>query len=179
MTMTMTLPAATPAAAPSAALDQILRIVVFLFGAIEGLLHLSDLSILSGDIAKIPGTDPEGLMFLAAIVLHPILGFAAAGCALTKNLRYGIAALALLALMPWAKDLPSLIREGFQWSGSTYLNADAIFRTAIQPVIGLGALGAAWINRHLTAATLALTLPTLAKAAGIAAFAISVMLYGF
>jgi hypothetical protein len=177
--MTMPLPATTPANAPSAALDRVLRIVVFLFGMIEGILHLSDLSILSGDITRIPGADPEGLMFLAAIVLHPVLGFAAAACALTKKLRLGLAALALLALMPWVRDLPSLIREGFQMSGSAYLNADAIFRTAIQPVIGLGALSAAWLNRHLTAATLALTLPTLVKAAGIAAFAISVMLYGF
>ena len=46
-------------------------------------------------------------------------------------------------------------------------------------MIGCGAIAAAWFNRHLTAATLAVTLPTLVNAAGIAAFAISVMMYGF
>ena len=48
--MTMALPASPPAPAPSSALDQVLRIVILLFGAIEGILHVSDLSILSGDI---------------------------------------------------------------------------------------------------------------------------------
>jgi hypothetical protein len=37
----------------------------------------------------------------------------------------------------------------------------------------------AWLNRFLTAATIAAVLPTLIDAAGVAAFAISVSLYGF
>lgn len=177
--MTMTLPATTPAAAPSAALDQVLRIVIVLFGAIEGILHLSDLSVFSGDIARIPGTDPEGLMMLTATVLHPVLGFAAVAFALMKRLRLGIAALAVLALAQWVSDVPSIMREGFELTGSAFLNAEGILRTFVQPVIGVGAMAAAWFNRHLTAATLAVILPTLANAAGIAAFAIGVMMYGF
>ena len=162
--MTMVLPASSPAPARSSELDQVLRIVILLFGAIEGILHVRDL-IPSGNIN--------------ASMLHPLLGFAAVAFALSKKLRLGIAALALLALVQWANEAPYLIRDGISWSGSTLLNAEAVFRTVIQPIIGCGAIAAAWFDRHLTAATLAVALPTLAQAAGITAFAISVMLYGF
>jgi len=170
--MTMALPASPPAPASSAALDQVLRIVIVLFGAIEGILHFSDLSILLGGR---PG-DP---VLLATAALHPILGFAAVGFALAKKLRLGIATLAVLALAQWASDAPPIISDGVTFSASAFLNADAIFRSFIQPVIGCGAIAAAWFNRHLTAATLAVTLPTLANVAGIAAFAIGVIMYGF
>jgi hypothetical protein len=54
-----------------------------------------------------------------------------------------------------------------------------VFKTIIQPPVASAALAAAWLNRFLTAATIAAVLPTLIDAAGIAAFAISVSLYGF
>jgi hypothetical protein len=162
--MTMVLPASPPAPARSSELDQILRVVILLFGAIEGILHVRDL---------IPSAD------ISVSALHPLIGFAAVAFALTKRLRLGIAALALLALVQWANEAPYVIRDGISWSGSTFLNAEVIFRTMIQPIIGCAAIAAAWFNRHLTVATLAVVLPTLVKAAGIAAFAISVMLYGF
>jgi hypothetical protein len=54
-----------------------------------------------------------------------------------------------------------------------------VFKTIIQPLVASAALAAAWLNRFLTAATIAAVLPTLIDAAGVAAFAISVSLYGF
>jgi hypothetical protein len=54
-----------------------------------------------------------------------------------------------------------------------------VFKTIIQPLVASVALMAAWFSRYLAAATIAVMLPTLVDAAGVAAFAISVILYGF
>jgi hypothetical protein len=167
--MTMTLPASPPA--KSAAIDSILRIVIVLFGAIEGITSISDLSLLFGDISKLPSP--------TSIALHPLLGFAAVAFALMGKLRSGIAALAVWWLTQWVGELPYLIRDGITMTASTFVNAHEILKSIIQPIIGAGAFAAAWFNRHLMAATIAVTLPTLFNAAGIAGFAISVMLYGF
>jgi hypothetical protein len=177
--MTMTLPASTPAPANSASLDQVLRVVIALIGTIEGINGLTDLSILFGDISKIPGYTPGGLTILASIVLHPILGFAALAFALTRRLRYGIIALAVFALTEGASDMPSVIRDGLEWSGSAFVNATAIFKFILQPVIALGAIAAAWFNRYLTLATIGVMLPTLVDIAGVVAFAIAVSIHGF
>jgi hypothetical protein len=177
--MTMTLPASPPATERAPSLDQVLRVVVALLGAIEGINGLTDLSILFGDISKIPGYSPGGLTILASIVLHPLLGFAALGFALARRLRYGIIALAVFALMEGASDMPSVIRDGIGWSGSAFVNATAIFKFILQPVIALAAIAAAWFNRYLTAATIGVMLPTLVDFAGVAAFAVAVSIHGF
>jgi hypothetical protein len=155
--MTMTLPAAAPAARSSG--DGMLRFVVALVGLIEGFGGLIDVSILFGDIAKIPGYSPGGLIMIAAIVLHPILGLAAFGFGLARRLRYAILALGLLVLSQWASEM--------------------LFKIFVQPLIAAIAIAAAWRNRQLAAATLAVMLPTLVDATGFIAFAISVSLHGF
>lgn len=177
MTMSLPAPAAESAARPSG--DGILRIVVALVGLIEGFGGLTDLSILFGDIAKIPGFSPGGLIIIAAIVLHPILGLAAFGCCLARRLRYAILALGLLALSQWASEMPSVIRHGLELDGSAFVVALMVFKIFIQPAIAAIAFAAVWRNRHLAAATLAVILPTLVDAAGVIAFAISISLHGF
>jgi hypothetical protein len=179
MTMTMTQPASTPAPAKAASFDQILRVVIALVGVIEGLSGLTDLPVLFGDITKIPGTSPGGLAILASSVLHPILGFAALAFALTRRLRHGIVALGAFALAKWFSDALSMTANDLQLNGDAFVNSMMLFQIVIQPVVAAGAIAAAWFNRHLVAATIAVMLPTLVNAAGIAAFAIGVSLHGF
>jgi hypothetical protein len=54
-----------------------------------------------------------------------------------------------------------------------------VFKIFVQPLIAAIAIAAAWRNRQLAAATLAVMLPTLVDATGFIAFAISVSLHGF
>jgi len=172
--MTMTLP--TPATEPAghACGERTLRVIVALVGLIEGLRGLTDVPILFGDITKI------GAITVTVMVLHPILGFAALGLALARRLRHAIGALAVFILAEWASDNSTVFRDGLQLGGGDAFVASLMtFKTFVQPLIGAGAIAAAWRNRHLAAATIALMLPTLVDAAGIAAFAIAVSLYGF
>jgi hypothetical protein len=168
--MTTTLPAAPPASA-DASMMAVLRVLVALVGLAETFSGLADVPVLFGDTSKIDG--------LTMTVLHPLAGLVAFACAVANRLRYGIAAIGILALSQWTSDLPSTIRDGFTLSRDAFANGYAIIATFGLPVIGAGALAAAWSNRHLTAATIAIMLPTLVTAAGIAAFAIGVFLYGF
>jgi hypothetical protein len=178
--MAMTLPASSPAPANPASLDHILLVIVALVGAIQGLEGLSGLSTPSDDIAKIPGYSLGGLTNLASTVLHPILSFAAVAFALMRRLRWGIAALALLALGAWAVgELPSVIKHGFVLGGDAFVGAQDIYRGIVSPALALLAVAAAWFDRHLAAATIAVMLPPIVAAAGVVAFAISVIMYGF
>jgi hypothetical protein len=177
MTMTLPAPAAEPAARSSG--DGILRVVVALVGLVEGFSGLTDLSILFGDIAKIPGFASGGSIIIITIVLHPILGLAALGFGLARRLRYAIAALALLALSQWASVMPSVIQHGLEFDGSAIVVALMVFQVFIQPVIGTTVIAAVWHKRHLAAATVAVMLPTLVDVTGFIAFAISVGLHGF
>lgn len=154
-------------------------VIIGLIGAIEVFSGLSHYSTLFGDISKIPGFSPGGLTILASIVLHPILGLAAVAFALIRRLRLSIIALGLFALTQWASDMPSVIWHGFDLSGDAFVNAHAVFKIFLQPGIGLLAIAAAWRDRHLTLATVGVMLPTLVDTAGVVAFAIGVMLYGF
>ena len=147
--------------------------MIALVGAIEAVGGLTDLPQLFGDTSRIAGVT------LASLAVHPLLGLAALGFALTRRLRHGIVALALFAAIEWASEMPSVIREGFELNGDTFLNCAFIFRFAIQPVIALAAIIAAWLDRHLTAAAIGVMLPTLIDAAIMAAFAIAVALHGF
>ena len=177
--MTMTLPASTPAPASSASLDPILRVIVAIVGAIEGLGGLTDLSILLNDMSTIPGTSPGGVIIIASIILHPILGFAALGLALARRLRYGITALALLVLTQWCSDMPSVINHGIGLTGNAFVVTMTVLKILVQPALALLAIAAAWFNRHLALAAVAVMLPTIVDAASVAAFAVGVFIHGF
>jgi hypothetical protein len=178
MTMTLPAPAAEPAVRSSGDLG--LRIVVALVALIEGMRGLSDLPILFGDIAKIPGFTLFGLTTIATIVLHPILGFAAFGFALARRLRHALVALAVFILAEWMSEMSTVFRDGLQIvGGDAFVTSLTAFKTFAPPLIAAAAIAAAWRNRHLTMATLAVMLPTLVDATAIAAFAIAVSMYGF
>ncbi len=171
--MTMTLPAATPVPENSASLTPVLRVIVAMVGLIEALSGLNELQTLFGDTSKIT------TLTLVVIALRPMLGAAAFGFAVANRLRPGIAMLAIFVLARWVDDAPSLLRAGLVLNGDAFVNGHEIFRDIIALMIGVGSLAAAWFNRYLTVATIAVMLPSVIEAAGVAAFAISVIMYGF
>lgn len=175
MSMTAPTPADTSAPAQRGSLDQVLRVVVALFGLFEGLRGLSDLPLLFGGIDLSLG----GALTLASTALHPLAGFAAFGFALAKRVRVSVAALAVFALVQWASDVPSDFKHGLHIGGDVFMVALLVSKTFIQPLAAVAALVAARHNRYLVPATLGLLLPTLVEVANIVAFAIAVRLYGF
>jgi hypothetical protein len=178
MTMTLPAPAAEPAA--RATRDQVLRLIIALVALIEGVRGLTDLPILFDDIAKIPGFSIYGLMTIASIVMHPIAGFASFDFALTRRLRHALVTLAAFILWAWASEMSTVFRDGLQLGGGdAFVVSLMAFKTFAPPLIALGAIAAARRNRHLTAATVAVMLPTLVDAAAIVAFAVAVSLHGF
>jgi hypothetical protein len=178
--MTMTLPAPAAEPAQHAAGNGALRIIVVLLALIEILRGLADLTILFDDIATIPGFTLYGLMTIATIVLHPILGFAAFGLALARRPHHAVVALAAFILAHWASENSTVFRDGLQIiGGDAFVTSQMAFNAFGQPLVAAAAIAAAWHNRHLAAATVAVMLPTLVDAAGIVAFAIAVNSHGF
>lgn len=169
--MTVTSPASTSAPAERTSLDPVLCVIIALVGLIEGVNGLSGLPVLFGDISKFATSS------LVWIALHPLLGFAGFGFALARRLRYGIMALALVALVQCMTT--ALFSGGLDLSGTGFLLFMTVFKTIIQPLLAMAALAAALFNRQLAAATIAVMLPPVVDAAGVAAFAISVMRHGF
>ena len=98
---------------------------------------------------------------------------------MTGRLRHGIVALGAFALAKWFSDALSMTAADLQLSGDAFVNSIMLFQIVIEPIIAAGAIAAAWFNRYLVPATIAVLLPTLVNAAGIAAFAIGVSLHGF
>jgi hypothetical protein len=158
--MTMTLPASSPA--DSSPLVKTILVIGAFAGMLEGVFGFAT-SITSNPLLGI---------------LHPILGFGAVGFALAGGLRPGIAALALLALSLWARLI-----DMFDLTGDMFLITAAILKVYVQPALAIGAIAAAWFNRHLlaatTAATVAVMLPTIVDWTGVAVLIIHVSIYGF
>ena len=158
--MTMTLPASSPA--DCSPIVKTLLVIGALVGMLEGLFGFAT-SIASNPLLG---------------VLYPILGFGAVGFALAGGLRPGITALALLALSLWAR-----LSGMFDLTSDVFLITAAILKVYVQPALAIGAIAAAWFNRHLlaatTAAAVAIMLPTIVDWAGVAVLIIHVSIYGF
>src|SRR3974390_2978788 len=129
--MTMTLPVGTPAPARRIPHETILRVAVALVGLIEAFSGLVDLVVV-GDVASTPDLSPSGLVTLAPMVLHLLLGLAALGFAVTRRLRLGVAALALWALARWGHDISLMIRDGLGISLDYHMTSKhlALFRAS-------------------------------------------------
>ena len=154
-----------------------LRLAVALIALIEAFSGWMDLVIV-GDILNKPDLSSGGLIALAPMVLHLLLAVAALGFAVARRPRFGVAALALWALVRWARNISI-----FGWIAiSPATDAAgvglALFTNFGQPLLCATALAAAWCNRHLAAATAAVAAMTVFDLAAITIFAIGVSLFG-
>ena len=99
--------------------------------------------------------------------------------ALRGRLRHAILALAALALMVWLLDDVSTIPiHGFEFSAD--FGGMVVFaHHFVFPVAAVAGAALAWKNRRLALAGLLVSLPTIVKWLGVAAFTIAIMMYGF
>ncbi len=176
--MTTTLPASTPAPAGPVWHQRVFCGVAALTALIEAFSGVVDLVVVGG-ITRTPDLSPSGLIALALMVVHLLLGLAALGFAVTGRLRFAVAALAVWALTRWARDLT--IHGWFVVSPVADLDhiGRALFTTFGRPMLCAAALAAAWRNRYLAAATVAIAVMTVADLAAITMFAIGAFLYGY
>jgi len=125
-----------------------------------------------------PGFEMMRQATTAYVVAHPLIAFGALVPALLGRVRQAIVFLAVLVLAAWATDLPEVFLRGVGWA-PTLLGMLPALQMFGYPLIAVVALWLAWRDRHLWIAALLVAVPLAIQLAGIAIFAIGVMLYGF
>lgn len=93
-----------------------------------------------------------------------------------RDLRGATLAVAACWMLGWLETLPSVVRNGLDFSAGAWL-APAYFLAL--PVIAVSAAALAWRNRHPILAAFIVTAPTLAGLLFTIAFAIMIALHGF
>jgi len=154
------------------------RLLLLVTAAIETMSGLSNSTILFADIPDIPGPGLGGLLIKISLALHPLFAAAALIFISTGWVYHAVVALALVLVIEWMNILPSVRLDDLALSdpGSLFT---VIYVLAL-PVLAIAAT--LMISRHPDTAgapAVLLAIPTLASIAGVAAFAIGVMIYGF
>jgi hypothetical protein len=114
----------------------------------------------------------------AKLVLAVVIAAAALAFAIIGRIRHAIIALAVLVLIAWLSDLPSVFIHGLELS-SDLIGLQLFVLRFIYPVVAVAALVSAIRNKRLALAGVLVSVPTLIAVAGILAFAVSVAIYGF
>jgi hypothetical protein len=112
------------------------------------------------------------------LALAPPIAGAALVFAIIGRLRHAIIALAAFILVDWICDTPSFAIHGVEFAGG-FVGLELFTAQFVLPVIGAVAIALAIKDTRLWLATLLIAIPTIIKWAGVLAFGISVMLYGF
>lgn len=155
------------------------RICVTLLAALQTFGALTDLPALFIDY----GHDTRLLIFAQAltsvkIALTPLFTGAAFYFALKDRVPAALMTLAALILLGWLTELPSLAIHGLDLSPN-FGGALSIATYFLAPLIAITAGVLAWRNERLGLATFLVALPFLSYLAGVAIFAVGVMIYGF
>ena len=173
----MTTIATTDTAAPS---HRWLRVGLVLVAALEFLDALSGVENIFTDYQH-----PTALLRFAQtltsikLALAPLIAGAALVFAGMGNLRRAILALALLVVVGWLLDgLPSIAIHGltltFNFAGLEELSHYFLF-----PASALAGAALALKDQRLGLAGLLVSVPTLLNWAGVVAFTVAIMMYGF
>ena len=151
-----------------------LRVVLFIMALFEAYDGLSNVSILFGDMSKIPGPGLGGFLIKAYIASHPLLALAVLVFTVVGSVRYAIISLAAIAFMTWLNYLPS--GDGFDFSISGF---EAAVRMIAFPLMAACAIALAARNQRLGIAAVLVSIPTLFTLFFVIAFVVSVAIYGF
>jgi hypothetical protein len=114
----------------------------------------------------------------ARLAIHPFFAVAAFLLAAFGYLRAAIVVLASYILVAWLTDLPTIARFGIEWDWSV-VGLSLFAQQLIFPVLAAVAIVLARSGLHLWLGALFVALPPVNLLAGIIAFAIAVMIYGF
>jgi hypothetical protein len=152
------------------------RLILLIAAAIEFLTGLSNLPVLFGNLAEVPGFDLGGLLIIAKIVLSPFIALAALFFAIRGRICYAIGALAAGLLLTALSWLPTAAHSGFTVSGAD--GAVNIYEVVVVPVLAIAAIVLAYRGR-MTPAILLVVVPTFVGVAATIAFAVGIAIYGF
>ncbi|MFZ2157333.1 MAG: hypothetical protein WAV72_14595 [Bradyrhizobium sp.] len=155
-----------------------LRIVLIIAAVLEAFDALPSVSTLFGDMSEMPGPGFGGFLIKAHIATHPPLALAALLFAIIGRVRYAIMALGAIVLMTWLNYMPSVVRHGLEFDGP-YAAVTTTAQVIAFPLMGACAIAYAARDQRLGIATALVSIPTLFNLAGVIAFAVSVMIYGF
>jgi len=157
-----------------------LRIALGMIAAIELLDRLSSLPNIFHDYhqttayMRFAQTLTSVQLGVTPLIAAAVLVLAAIG-----RLREAIVGLATLVLTVWLlDDLPSMPIHGLEFSW-TYGGIEVFVHHVMFPLLAIAGATLALKNRWLALAGLLVSLPTLINWAGMVAFTIAVMIYGF
>jgi len=157
-----------------------LRIALGMVAAIELLDRLSSLPNIFHDYHQTTAY----LRFAQTLTsvqlgLTPLIAAAVLALAAIGRLREAIVGLATLVLTVWLlDDVPSIPIHGLGFS-FTFGGIEMFVHYAVFPLLALAGATLALKNRWLALAGLLVSLPTLVNWAGVVAFTVSIMIYGF
>lgn len=147
---------------------------------------LSALSDVSGIFYDFSPTTPLLIiaqwLTKAKLAVAPLIAGAALVFVIMSRLRAAIGALAVLILVGWIEELPSFVIHGVELPGLLTgggVGLQVLAQQFLYPVIAVVALVLAVKNTRLGLAAILVSLPTIIKWAGVVAFGIAVMIYGF
>jgi hypothetical protein len=113
------------------------------------------------------------------LALAPVIAGTALLYAAWGNIRRAILALAALVLTVWLlDDLPSIAIHGFELSAD-FGGMLAFFQHFVFPASAIAGAALVLKNRQLPLAGLLVSIPTIVNWAGVVAFTVAVMIYGF
>ena len=170
--MSDTLTAPTAPATPATGLRAYL-IVIAVVEALEGLFKIP---ILFGGDPEIPGPGWGGWAVTSELALSFPFALAALFFLRTHDLRRAIPFIAGIGLVRWISLLPSLVAD---FPGAGIFGLVMVAQVMVFPLLMLMAIALCWKNERLPLAGLIATVPTIANWLGVAAFAVSVAIYGF
>ena len=173
----MTIIATTDTAPPS---HRWLRVALVVIAALEFLDALSGVQNIFTDyhhptaFLRFAQTLTSIKLALAPVIAGAALVFAGIG-----NLRRAILAMALLVLVGWLLEgLPSIAVHGLRLA-LDYGGLEEFSHTFIFPAAALAGAALALKDRRLGLAGLLVSVPTLLNWAGVVAFTVAIIMYGF
>jgi hypothetical protein len=173
--MSDTLAAQAGPATPATGLRAYL-IVIAVVEALEGLYKIPVL--FSGD-PEVPGPGWGGWAVTSELALSLPFALVALFFLRKHDFRRAIPFIAGIGLVRWISLLPSLVNHPADFPGSGFIGLMLVAQVMVFPLLMLMAIALCWKNERLPLAGLIAGLPAVATWLGVAAFAISVAMYGF
>lgn len=173
--MSDTLAAQAGPATPATGLRAYL-IVIAVVEALEGLFKVPIL--FSGD-PEIPGPGWGGWAVTSELALTLPFALAALLFLRRHDFRRAVPFIAGIGLLRWISLLPSLVNHPADFPGTGFYGLFLVAQVMVFPLLMLMAMALCWKNERLPLAGLIATVPTIANWLGVAAFAVSVAIYGF
>jgi hypothetical protein len=155
------------------------RAVLLLAAVIELLRGLSALPVLFGNLSEVPGPGLGGAIVALEIVLHPVLALAALSYLIRGRMAEALLAFAGMILLSWLSLLPSVAIHGFELHSGGVIAVHLIFQIFLAPFLAAAVATLAIRQKRVPLAAALAALPTGLYVLGVAAFGLSVAIYGF